>query len=205
MRLKTLNFLCSSAKPKAPSASIQVQKSNLKLRSYTTSDTKPRHQDALHPLPPRHCQNRHPFARSPTIQNYPPRRTAKVSIHSYPSLYLNPNLTPPSPHRTLLTRHPLRPSLNILPRFSPPATTTSSSLPFPTPTTASTTQIDLLPKISTHPSLAGIQVRNGPRNTYDPSHLVRKRRHGFLARKKSRTGRAILVRRRAKRRGTLSH
>jgi large subunit ribosomal protein L34 len=60
-------------------------------------------------------------------------------------------------------------------------------------------------KISTHPALAGIQVRNGPRNTYDPSHRVRKRRHGFLARKKSRTGRAILVRRRVKKRSTLSH
>ncbi|MCJ1340475.1 hypothetical protein MMC09_005771 [Bachmanniomyces sp. S44760] len=64
---------------------------------------------------------------------------------------------------------------------------------------------DLMPKISTHPALASAQVRNGPRNTYDPSHRVRKRRAGFLARVKSRTGRAILKRRRLKRRSTLSH
>jgi large subunit ribosomal protein L34 len=71
--------------------------------------------------------------------------------------------------------------------------------------TASEPTLDLLPKISGHPSLAGIQVRNGPRDTYSPSHFVRKRRLGFLARKRSRTGRMILKRRQAKRRSTLSH
>lgn len=77
----------------------------------------------------------------------------------------------------------------------------------PTSLTSSKTSptLDLLPKISTHPSLLATQLRNGPRNTYDPSHRVRKRRHGFLSRKKSRTGRATLVRRRQKRRSTLSH
>lgn len=49
------------------------------------------------------------------------------------------------------------------------------------------------------------QIRGAKRDTYNPSHVVRKRRHGFLARVKSRTGRRILKRRRAKGRNTLSH
>ncbi|KAJ7132902.1 ribosomal protein L34-domain-containing protein [Mycena crocata] len=40
---------------------------------------------------------------------------------------------------------------------------------------------------------------------YQPSQRVRKRRHGFLARKKSQGGRNILARRRAKGRKFLSH
>lgn len=65
--------------------------------------------------------------------------------------------------------------------------------------------LDLMPKISAHPALASMQIRCGPRDTYDPSHRIRKRRSGFLARKGSRTGRMILNRRRQKRRSTLSH
>ena len=65
--------------------------------------------------------------------------------------------------------------------------------------------LDLLPRISTHPSLASIQVRNGPRDTYNPSHRVRKRRAGFLARFRTRKGRMILKRRQLKGRSTLSH
>lgn len=65
--------------------------------------------------------------------------------------------------------------------------------------------LDLLPKISSHPALGAIQVRCGPRNTFNPSHFVRKRRHGFLSRIRTRTGRATLQRRRAKKRSTLSH
>jgi len=49
------------------------------------------------------------------------------------------------------------------------------------------------------------QVRGAKRNTYDPSNVVRKRRHGFLARLRSRTGRKILKRRMLKGRSTLSY
>ena len=50
------------------------------------------------------------------------------------------------------------------------------------------------------------QVRWGSRGTeYQPSQRVRKRRHGFLARKRSVSGQKILIRRRAKGRKFLTH
>lgn len=55
-------------------------------------------------------------------------------------------------------------------------------------------------------SLAGwIQTRGAKRDTYNPSQIVRKRRHGLLARMRSRTGRKMLARRKAKGRTCLSH
>ena len=44
-----------------------------------------------------------------------------------------------------------------------------------------------------------------PRNTFNPSHFVRKRRHGFLSRIRSRKGRNTIKRRRLKNRSTVSH
>ncbi|PWY93651.1 hypothetical protein BO94DRAFT_532580 [Aspergillus sclerotioniger CBS 115572] len=44
----------------------------------------------------------------------------------------------------------------------------------------------------------------GKRATYNPSRRVQKRRHGFLARLRSRGGRKIIMRRRAKGRKSLS-
>ena len=102
--------------------------------------------------------------------------------------------------RALTTRTPTRPSLPL-----PHSSTFTPITQGVFDTNTSTQTLDLLPKISAHPALAGIQVRNGPRDTYDPSHRVRKRRHGFLARLRSRTGRKILKRRKAKGRSTLSH
>ncbi|KAL2867959.1 mitochondrial 54S ribosomal protein bL34m [Aspergillus lucknowensis] len=65
-----------------------------------------------------------------------------------------------------------------------------------------------IPPTSTQPQ----QIRSfsasvslaGKRNTYNPSRRVQKRRHGFLARVRSRSGRKIIARRRARGRKTLS-
>lgn len=99
-------------------------------------------------------------------------------------------------------RGPSRPT--IFPRslnFTPSITLLKPS----TTTLADGVVLDLLPKISSHPALGAIQVRCGPRNTFSPSHFVRKRRHGFLSRIRTRKGRATLQRRKAKKRSTLSH
>ncbi|KAF1982347.1 hypothetical protein K402DRAFT_384739 [Aulographum hederae CBS 113979] len=101
---------------------------------------------------------------------------------------------------------PRRPAISIPARSTiQPSVTDTASLDSTPSTSMAQPILDLMPKISSHPSLLATQVRNGPRDTYDPSHFVRKRRHGFLSRVKTRTGRAILKRRRAKGRKNMSH
>ncbi|KAF8608847.1 hypothetical protein BDV93DRAFT_210547 [Ceratobasidium sp. AG-I] len=49
------------------------------------------------------------------------------------------------------------------------------------------------------------QARHSHGDEYQPSQRVRKRRHGFLARLRSRSGRKVLARRRFKGRRSLTH
>jgi len=100
--------------------------------------------------------------------------------------------------RTFTSITPLRPT--IFPSAFRPSLATSAPLYVPNGEV-----LDLLPKISSHPALGSLQIRCGPRRTFDPSHFVRKRRHGFLSRIRTRKGRMTLQRRKAKGRSTLSH
>ncbi|KAL2808116.1 ribosomal protein L34-domain-containing protein [Aspergillus granulosus] len=97
--------------------------------------------------------------------------------------------------------------------FSFAAVTTSTTRPtFAQALTRSTTPTSSLSILSQLPGAGAQQSRSfsasaslgGKRDTYNPSRRVQKRRHGFLARVKTRTGRAIIARRRAKGRKNLS-
>ncbi|KAK5993957.1 hypothetical protein PT974_07395 [Cladobotryum mycophilum] len=97
--------------------------------------------------------------------------------------------------RAFTTLSPLRPTLSST--FRPNLTNFT-----PTPTSTSSAVADLVPRgaISAHPALAGAsQMRCGPRNTMNGhTRLVQKRRHGWLKRMRSKTGRRILERRKLK-------
>jgi large subunit ribosomal protein L34 len=101
-------------------------------------------------------------------------------------------------------------SISLLaPRRPMLPSSSASTIPTPGSTSApaipSTGALDLATKISAHPALGSIQIRCGPRDTYNPSHLVRKRRHGFLSRIRTKKGRKLLMRRLKKGRWNLSH
>ncbi|KAK7536727.1 ribosomal protein L34-domain-containing protein [Phyllosticta citricarpa] len=85
---------------------------------------------------------------------------------------------------------------------------TATSFPQSTPTSAAVAAPetpDVMPKLSTHPAVLATQVRCGPRDTYNPSNIKRKRKHGFLSRIRTRKGRKMLARRKAKGRTNMSH
>ncbi|CAH0020986.1 unnamed protein product [Clonostachys rhizophaga] len=100
--------------------------------------------------------------------------------------------------RTFTSFTPLRPTLQPQPAFRPNVTSF-------TPSVTESAAADVVPNsaITSNPALGS--VRFGPRNTMNGhTRLVQKRRHGFLARKRSRTGRKILQRRRNKGRRQLA-
>jgi large subunit ribosomal protein L34 len=80
---------------------------------------------------------------------------------------------------------------------------TLPSTPTSTLSLNTTLELPTLPAAST--TLTLLQARGPKRDTFDPSHRVRKRRSGFLARIRSRNGRNLIKRRLLKKRSTLSH
>ncbi|KAF1920122.1 ribosomal protein L34-domain-containing protein [Ampelomyces quisqualis] len=126
------------------------------------------------------------------------------------STLLRPSTTrAAAPHRLSIPLQPRAFSV-LAPRRPTLARTCSpSTLPAPGASTAllrpSSETLDLAGKISAHPGLGSMQIRCGPRDTYNPSHLVRKRRHGFLSRIRTKKGRKVLMRRIKKGRWNLSH
>ena len=119
----------------------------------------------------------------------------------------NATQTSPSHNYTLKKVHPLTPSqykqfILTCPLHRPMSILSLlPSRPTIQPSTRSTALIlDSTPLSALKPTASPStqQVRTAIRNTYNPSHRVRKRRHGFLARLHSRTGRKILKRRRKK-------
>ncbi|PHH92239.1 hypothetical protein CDD83_8258 [Cordyceps sp. RAO-2017] len=104
----------------------------------------------------------------------------------------------PSVSRSLTILTPVRPALSpLLQRLSPGGSTSFSPVAAADVVSPST--------VSSHPALAGQQLRFGPRNTMNGhTRLIQKRRHGFLFRKRSKTGRRILQRRRNKGRRKLA-
>lgn len=126
-------------------------------------------------------------------KQFPQRRLAqpqqqRCDSHTIEIARHIPLLTSSSRSLNILSRLPIRPSLTTCPA---------------TPTIEDKPTSSLRP-LSQH-SLSLLQVRGAKRDTFNPSHRVRKRRHGFLARLRTRTGRMVLKRRRAKGRNTMSH
>lgn len=62
----------------------------------------------------------------------------------------------------------------------------------------------IMPRAPLKPTLGGVRFTTYG-SEYQPSQRKRKRKHGFLARLRSRNGKKILVRRRAKGRAYVSH
>ncbi|KAH7355869.1 ribosomal protein L34-domain-containing protein [Pyrenochaeta sp. MPI-SDFR-AT-0127] len=98
----------------------------------------------------------------------------------------------------------LSPRRPILARTCSPSTLTAPGT-IPSSLSFSPETLDLAGKISSHPGIGCMQIRCGPRDTYNPSHLVRKRRHGFLSRIRTKKGRKMIMRRLKKGRWNLSH
>ncbi|KAL4949335.1 ribosomal protein L34-domain-containing protein [Aspergillus filifer] len=67
-----------------------------------------------------------------------------------------------------------------------------------------TTQPSILSQLPQTRSFSASAALGAPRKTYNPSRRVQKRRHGFLARLRTKNGQQILKRRRAKGRKALS-
>ncbi|GAA5965967.1 hypothetical protein JCM3765_004137 [Sporobolomyces pararoseus] len=114
---------------------------------------------------------------SPAIK---PQSTLPTRVQPFSTLFRSA----PTPTRSLLSS--LRPSLS-------PASATSSSSPILSLLSQQTAQGDQQKRFAVYGA------------EYQPSQVRRKRKHGFLVRKRSKNGRKTLMRRWAKGRKFLSH
>ncbi|TDZ68440.1 50S ribosomal protein L34 [Colletotrichum trifolii] len=97
-------------------------------------------------------------------------------------------------------------TFSSLPSLRPSITPLTSAFRRPTatpfaPSTANAADVVPVSAITEHPALAmgASQIRCGPRNTMNRNtRLIQKRRHGFVSRMKTKDGRKIIARRRAK-------
>jgi large subunit ribosomal protein L34 len=149
-------------------------------------------------------QHTYLLAYLPTYLHTPPPAPPPILTDQTPRTKLT---LPLPPHRTFTSLPSLRPRLGATSSVFRPA----KSTPLFTPTTTAETTgilLDLVPRgaVTAHPAALAQQVRFGPRATMArTSRLVRKRRHGFLSRVRTRTGRRTLQHRRGKGRHTLSN
>lgn len=146
--------------------------------SASRSAQKPQHRHSASPQPPSSAHRAFSLLHSYQVANSS-RRTQSRTLTSLTS----PLLRRPQLQRTNLES----PTTSILAQTSFPAISPTGNGSALAPLGSAT------------------QVRGAKRDTYDPSHLVRKRRHGFLSRAKTRLGRKLLKRRKLKGRSTLSH
>ncbi|KAF3032521.1 hypothetical protein E8E12_000959 [Didymella heteroderae] len=113
---------------------------------------------------------------------------------------LKPSLAQQARNMSLLSAR--RPMLTP---SSTPSTLAAPGAPSTALPPSSSETLDIVGRISASAAFAGTQIRCGPRDTYNPSHIVRKRRHGFLSRLRTKKGRKLLMRRLVKGRVNLSH
>ncbi|KAK8066484.1 Ribosomal protein L34 [Apiospora hydei] len=124
-----------------------------------------------------------------TKSSQPQSHLSRRTFTSLPSL--RPSL--PSARQTIFRAS--QPTCAPVPTAAAPCASTGESV------------LDIVPKtaISSSPIFGGVQIRCGPRPTMaTSSRLIRKRRHGFLSRIRSRNGRRTLQRRKSKSRHVLS-
>jgi ribosomal protein L34 len=134
----------------------------------------------------------HPHARIPTVRKCP--RNQHEQAHAAQQLTTNSQYC----LLTSFSRLSLHPASN---RPAHALTTPSAARP----TLAQANPAAAQQSTADHAAFSTTAPVFGPRDTYSMTHKKRKRKFGFLARLRSRTGRKILTRRRAKGRQNMSH